>query len=360
MQNLGIFLSLVLILVVARLAGMLSRRLGLPAVLGELLAGLALGPTLLNLVSLSPTLETVADLGVLLLMFIAGLETDLLQMRRVGKTSLFTALGGVILPLAGGTVVGRVVGMDLAASLFLGVALTATSVSVSVQVLGEAGQIRSRAGVVILGAAITDDILGILVLSLVLGFAGQSQDLPLTLLRLVVFVPVAIMVGRFGLRPLMGWISRHQTREAGMALVLAIVLIYAWSAEALGGLAAVTGAYLAGVLMSRLPQAEEWVTGGATMLAQGLFVPVFFVTVGLRVDLRQALGAPAFVVGLTAVAVLTKAAGAGLGARAGGSAWAEAGTVAAGMIARGRSRWWSHPSASKRPLSARTSSPWLS
>src|SRR5512133_2350500 len=100
MQNLDIFLSLVLILVVARLAGMLSRHLGLPAVLGELLAGLALGPTVLNLVQLSPTLDTVADLGVLLLMFIAGLETDLLQMRSVGKTSFLTAVGGVILPLA--------------------------------------------------------------------------------------------------------------------------------------------------------------------------------------------------------------------------------------------------------------------
>lgn len=335
MQNINILLTFILILVAARLAGMLSRRIGFPAVLGELLAGLILGPSVLNWIQINPILSTVADIGVLLLLFIAGLETDLPQMKQVGKASTLSAFGGVVLPFAGGTAVGLAAGLGTAASLFLGVALTATSVSVSVQVLNEAGQLRSRSGMVIMGAAITDDILGIVALSLVLGLSGQSQNLGLTLVRLVLFFPVAVIVGRFALSPLMAWVGRHHAHESGMALVLAVVMLYAWSAEALSGLAAITGAYVAGVLFSRLPEAEEWVGDGVAMLAQGLFVPVFFITVGLHADLHEAFVAPVFVLVLTAVAIITKAVGAAAGARGGGCTWQEARTVGAGMIARG-------------------------
>ena len=135
MEHIDLLLPLVLILVTARLAGMVSRRLGMPAVLGELMAGLILGPSLLGWVSMNSTLGSVAEIGVLLLMFIAGLETDLLQMRQVGKASVFTAVGGVVLPFAAGMAVGSLLKMDLYASMFLAAALTATSVSVSVQVL---------------------------------------------------------------------------------------------------------------------------------------------------------------------------------------------------------------------------------
>jgi Kef-type K+ transport system membrane component KefB len=334
-QNLDVLPALILILVAARLAGILSRRAGMPMVLGELLTGLVLGPSLLNLVHVTAVIDTLANIGVLLLLFVAGLETDLHQMRAVGRASVLTAVGGVALPFAGGTAVGLAAGLNLAASLFLGTALTATSVSVSVQVLNELGRLRSRAGMVIMGAAVTDDVLGILVLSVVLAVEGHSGDLRLTLLRLILFIPVALLAGHFALRPLVAWIGRHHAREAGMALILAVVLLYAWSAEALGGLAAITGAYLAGVLFSQLPEAKEWINDGAATLGQGLFVPVFFVTVGLSADLHGVLSAPVLIGVLTAVAVVTKAAGAGLGARAAGSVWAEARVVAAGMIARG-------------------------
>jgi Kef-type K+ transport system membrane component KefB len=335
MQHLDILLTLIVVLVAARLAGMVSRRIGMPAVLGELLAGLIIGPSVLNLVHTSPTLDTVADIGVLLLLFIAGLETDLIQMKLVGKASTLTATGGVVLPLIGGTALGLAAGMNMAASLFLGVALTATSVSVSVQVLNEVGFLRSRFGMVIMGAAITDDVLGILVLSLILGLTGQGQELGWTLVRLVLFFPVAVVVGRFVLGPVMAWISRHHAREAGMALVLAVVFFYSWSAEAWAGLAAITGAYVAGVMISRVPESKEWVTNGAVALGQGLFIPVFFVTVGLHANFREALIAPVFVAALTAIAIVTKAIGAAWGARLGGCNWQEARVVGAGMIARG-------------------------
>ena len=335
MQDLDILPAFILVLVAARLAGTLSRRIGMPSVLGELLAGLVLGPSLLNWVHITPTLSTVADLGVLLLLFIAGLETDLLQMKMVGKASTLAAVGGVVLPLMGGAAIGFAVGLNTPASLFLGVALTATSVSVSVQVLNELGRLRSRAGLVIMGAAVTDDILGILVLGVVLGVTGQGESVGFTLLRLVLFFPAAILLGRFALTRLLDWISRHHAREAGMALVLAVVLVYSWAAEAWGGLAGITGAYVAGVLISRLPEAKEWITDGATMLGQGLFIPVFFVTVGLHANLQDVLDAPALVAVLTAVAIATKVAGALLGARAGGCSWQESRVVGAGMVARG-------------------------
>ena len=335
MEHIDLLLPLVLILVTARLAGMVSRRLGMPAVLGELMAGLILGPSLLGWVSMNSTLGSVADIGVLLLMFIAGLETDLLQMRQVGKASLFTAVGGVVLPFAAGMAVGSLLKMDLYASLFLAAALTATSVSVSVQVLNEVGRLRSKAGIVIMGAAITDDVLGILLLSVVLALAGQGGSLGLTLLRLVLFFPVALLVGKFLVEPLIRWIGRAHATEAGLTLVLALILFYGWAAEVAGGLAAITGAYVAGVLVGRQQDVREWVKNGVSVLGYGIFVPVFFVTVGLRTDLHAVLAAPGFVLGLTAVAVVTKALGAGLGARLSGCTWRDTNTIGAGMVARG-------------------------
>lgn len=335
MEHIDLLLPLVLILVAARLAGMLSRRIGMPAVLGELLAGLVLGPSALGWVQMNTTLGSVSDIGVLLLMFIAGLETDLRQMRQVGKASTFAAVGGVLLPFAGGVGIGALLGMDVYHSLFLAAALTATSVSVSVQVLSEAGQLRSKAGLVILGAAITDDVLGILLLSVVLALAGQGVSLWLTLLRLALFFPIALLVGKFMVEPLIRWIGRQHTTEAGLALVLALVLFYGWAAEALGGLAAITGAYVAGVLVGRQGDVREWVGKGVGILGHGVFIPVFFVTVGLRTNLHEALVAPWLVLGVTAVAVLSKTLGAGFGARLAGCTRPEADTIGAGMVARG-------------------------
>jgi Kef-type K+ transport system membrane component KefB len=231
--------------------------------------------------------------------------------------------------------VGSLLNVDLYASMFLAAALTATSVSVSVQVLNEVGRLRSKAGIVIMGAAITDDVLGILLLSVVLALAGQGGGLGWTLLRLALFFPVALLVGRFAVEPLVRWIGRAHATEAGLTLVLALILFYGWAAEVAGGLAAITGAYVAGVLVGRQQDVREWVKNGVSVLGYGIFVPVFFVTVGLRTDLHAVLAAPGFVLGLTVVAVVTKALGAGLGARLSGCTWRDTNTIGAGMVARG-------------------------
>lgn len=335
MDAIDLLLPLALILIGARLVGRLSQRIGMPAVLGELLAGLILGPSLLGWVQTSDVLNAVASIGVLLLMFIAGLETDVSALQRVGKPSTYAAFAGVILPFVGGVVVGMAFGLGAATSLFLGAALTATSVSVSVQTLRELGRLQSKEGLIILGAAIIDDVLGILMLSIVLAMAGQGGDPRLAIVKLVLFFPVALIGGRVIVAPLVHWIHKHHAREAGFALIFALVLIYAWAAEALGGLAAITGAYIAGVLVARLPEAREAAVDSASVMGYGLFVPVFFVTVGLTTDVRNVMLAPGLTAVAIAVAVATKGLGSALGAWAGGCDQRESSAVGAGMIARG-------------------------
>lgn len=335
MDTVELLLPLALILIGARLVGRLSQRIGMPAVLGELLAGLILGPSLLGWVESSEALNAVAGIGVLLLMFIAGLETDVSALQQVGKPSTYAAVAGVVLPFLGGLAVGLAFGLGMATSLFLATALTATSVSVSVQTLRELGRLQSKEGLVILGAAIIDDVLGILVLSVVLAVAGQGGNPLLAVGKVILFFPVALFVGRIVVTPLVRWLHRHHDREAGFALILAVVLVFAWAAEALGGLAAITGAYLAGVLVARLPEARTWVVEGASVMGYGLFVPVFFVTVGLITDLHSVMLAPALTLAVVLVAILTKGLGSAVGARMAGCSPREARSVGAGMIARG-------------------------
>lgn len=335
MESVELLLPLALILIGARLVGRFSQRLGMPVVLGELTAGLLLGPSLLGWVHSDAVLNAASSIGVLLLMFIAGLETDVSALRRVGRAAVSAATAGVILPFVGGLAVGLAFGLGTTAGLFLGTALTATSVSISVQTLRELGRLQSKEGLVILGAAIIDDVLGILLLGLVLGLVGQGGNLALTLGRIVLFFPLALIAGRIIVQPLVQWVQAHHAREAGFALIIALVLVYSWAAEALGGLATITGAYLAGVLVARRPEARHWAVDGASAVGYGLFVPVFFVTVGLAADIRHVALAPVLTLITVVVAVMTKAWGAGLGARLGGCDSRQARAVGVGMVARG-------------------------
>jgi Kef-type K+ transport system membrane component KefB len=186
---------LALILIGAKLAGLLSQRFGMPAVFGELLLGLVLGPSLLNIVAPDEALHLLGQIGVIVLMFMAGLETEIDELRNVGAAASLTAIGGVVLPLGGGFLLGRAFGLEWLHALFLGAVLTATSVSISAEVLRELGRLRSKIGMTILGAAVIDDVLGVVVLSVVLALAGEGVFW-LTMLKMVVFLPV---VGGAGL-----------------------------------------------------------------------------------------------------------------------------------------------------------------
>jgi len=326
-------LGLALILVAAKLGGIASARFGLPTVFGQLCAGVLLGPAAFHLLHSSNPLDIASELGAVILMFVAGLETDVAQMRRVGIAAFLSASGGVILPFAAGTALARVFGFALLPSLFVGTLLTATSVSISAQTLQELGRLRSREGTTILGAAVIDDVLGLIVLSLVITVGAGSGSL-LPLVRTAAFFPIAIFVG-LKIVPILGsWAARLSIEGAGLLMAVIIALVYAWSAESLGNVAAITGAYLAGLVVARTEVASH-ALDGTKAIGYGLLIPVFFVDVGIQSNFSGLASAPAFISLLIVIAVLTKVVGCAFGAAVGGFNAGAAARVGVGMISRG-------------------------
>lgn len=329
----NLLLTLALILVGAKLGGAASRRFGLPAVFGKLLVGLALGPAVLNLLTPDAGLNSLADLGIVLLMFIAGLETDVDQMRRVGKAALLAATGGVILPMAAGTGFGILYGMGTAEAFFLGTVLTATSVGITAQTLQELGKLRSREGSAILAAAVIDDVMGVMVLSVVLGFSGGGDPL-IPIGKMVLFIPLAFAAGIFVLPRIVERIRHLHEGETRIALIIGVALLYAWAAEHWGGLAAITGAYIAGLVVQRTELGGH-ATESMNRIGYAFFIPVFFVVVGLRMDSSALRDAPLFAAAVIAIAIVTKIVGAYGGALLGGFSPGEATRVGYGMVSRG-------------------------
>jgi Kef-type K+ transport system membrane component KefB len=344
---LQLLLLLTLIIAAAKLAGAFANRLGQPAVFGEILAGLLLGPTLLNVLGwplfhgdFLPFVRELAEIGVLLLMFIAGLETDLEEMRRVGKVAFWTALGGVVCPMAGGAAVAAAFGLPLFwEGLFIGTILTATSVSISAQTLIELGALRSREGSTILGAAVIDDVMGIVVLSLVTAFAraadtGVDATQVITVGgRIALFFAAGVFVGRW-ITPFLRWATRLEVSQGLLAATLVVTFLYAWAAEFVGAVAAITGSYLAGVLVAQTPFKKR-VDDGIHPLTYSMFVPIFFISIGLQANGRELGDRAVFTIALVLVAIAAKAVGCGVSARLAGFSTQQSIRVGAGMISRG-------------------------
>jgi Na+:H+ antiporter len=326
-----LLISLALILLTAKLAGLLSQRAGLPSVFGKLLVGLALGPALLRILEPDSALQAMAEIGVLLLLFVAGLETDLVEMRRVGRAAMLTALGGVLLPLGAGAALARGFGYDTLSALFIGVVLTATSVTISAHTLRELGHLQGRIGTTILGAAIVDDVLGVVALAIVTTFAGGGSAL--SVLRLVIFLPAAVLVGRWVIPRVIHRLSGWE-QDAHYAVILSLMLASAWAAQELGGLAAITGAYLVGVIVGRTDVRDQ-LADLTNFMGYAFFAPIFFVTIGMAVSASDLRAAPGFAAALIVVAILTKVVGAGGGALLCRFTPRESLTVGVGMISRG-------------------------
>ncbi len=340
-------LALAIIIVAAKGAGYLSTRLGQPAVLGELLVGLILGPTILDMLHwpvfgdehLEETLSHLAHLGVLFLMFIAGLEVDLEAMRRAGRPAVLAGIMGVVAPVVLGIVAALPFGFDLQQGFFIGLVLAATSVSISAQTLMELKVLRSRVGVALLGAAVVDDVLVILLLSLFIALTGDggggTAAVFWVLLKMAAFLGLAIWLGARFIPRLVAVINRLPISQGVMALVIVVILLYAWAAEALGGVAAITGAFLAGLLFTRTPLRLRIETGMQT-LAYSWLVPVFFVSIGLEANVRNlGPGGLPFALAIMGIAVLSKVLGGGIGAWSGGFSKGEALRLGVGMTSRG-------------------------
>lgn len=340
-------LVLAIIVVAAKGSGYLSTRLGQPAVLGELLVGLILGPTVLDMLHwplfggehLGEILNHLAHLGVLFLMFMAGLEVDLEAMMDAGQPAMLAGIMGVVAPAALGMAAALPFGFDLQQGLFIGLVLAATSVSISAQTLMELGVLRSRVGVALLGAAVVDDVLVILFLSLFVALAGGGGGgvvaVLWALVRMAAFLGLAAWLGTRIIPRLGSLVDRLPISEGVMALAIVVTLLYAWVAEALGGVAAITGAFLAGLLFGRTPLRQH-IAAGMHTLSYSWLVPVFFVSIGLEANAR-ALGLEGlpFALLIIVVAVLSKVLGCGIGARLGGFSNGEALRLGVGMISRG-------------------------
>ena len=338
---------MILVLVgAAKVGGMISAAFGQPTVLGKLLAGVLLGPSLLNVmhwsvfanVQLKSTLHHLAELGVIFLMFIAGLRMEAQELREAGRAAAWTALLGVALPFVGGMLAASWFGFSTVQAIFIGLLLTATSVSISAQTLLELGKLKTRVGTTMLGAAVLDDILGLLLLSVFLATqtaGGSAWSVLLLFGRLVLFISVSWFVGRRYLPKLVHRIRQWPMNEPVLTFALLVVLAFSFGAEEFGSLAAITGAFMAGMLLGHTELRDE-IDRSISGFTYALFVPLFFISIGLNTDLSAISGQylPMALVMCT-VAIGTKIVGCGLGARVAGLSNRESLQIGAGMVSRG-------------------------
>jgi Kef-type K+ transport system membrane component KefB len=341
-------LSLAVIVAAAKLGGYLCLRLGQPSVLGELLVGIILGPSVFDFLHLAIFTDTrlaeiiheLAEIGVLMLMFLAGLDLHLKDLAKAGKIAGLAGALGVLFPLVLGAGAGLLMGLNTISAIFIGLTLAATSVSISAQTLMELGAIRSRVGVGLLGAAILDDVLVILGMSvfsvLVKPDSGGGVGAVLLLIfGMVVYLVVASALGWWLLPKVARVVQKMPISQGLMAFVFVTILAYGWFAEVGGNMAAITGAFLAGLWLGRTPYKER-IEAGMSTIAYSIFVPIFFINIGLSANARELSADSLVLLGLLlVVAVLGKVLGAGWGGMMGGLTRLEALQLGVGMMSRG-------------------------
>ena len=347
METYKFLLDLALILLSTKLLGLVTRKFNMPQVVGALLAGLILGPGMFNVISQTDFIQKTAEVGVVVLMFCAGMETDVTELKKSGKASFVIALIGVIVPLIGGYLVAAafnrpgLLESDATCSIFLqnvfiGVILTATSVSITVETLKELGKLKTHSGNAILGAAVIDDILGIIALTVITSMADSSVKISVVLLKIVGFFVFAAVAGYLFYQFYSRWSNRSNVglqRHTIVAFVFCLVMAYV--AEEFFGVADITGAYIAGIIIS-MTQKEPYLASRFDIVSYLYLSPIFFASIGLKVVLPKMNGTVvAFAAVLTIVAILTKVIGCGLGAKLCHYKNYQAIRIGVGMISRG-------------------------
>ena len=345
MESYSFLLFLAIIMISTKILGLFTRKIHMPAVVGALVAGVILGPSCLNLITLTGDtgvfLEQMAELGVILLMFNAGLETDLSELKKNGVASFVTALIGVIVPLIVGFL-GYAFFFhtdfsdydEVLKAVFVGVVLTATSVSITVETLREMGKLKGKVGTTILGAAVIDDIIGIIVLTIVTSLKDTSVS-PITVVLKIVLYFVFIAVLIFVLTKLKVFVEEQDEKRRTAIICVALCFILSYISEEYFGIADITGAYFAGLMLCTM-KVGPYVARRCEIPSYLIFSPVFFASVGLKVTLG---GMDAsiwiFAIILLVIAILSKVVGCGLGAKICGCTGKEAFQVGIGMISRG-------------------------
>ena len=347
METYKYLLDLAIILLCTKALGLATRKVQMPQVVGALLAGVLLGPAMLGILTETSFIHNVAEIGVIVLMFCAGLETDIQELKASGKASFVIALIGVIVPLIGGYATAMffnrpdVIASDASCSVFLqnifiGVILTATSVSITVETLKELGKLKTKSGNAILGAAIIDDVLGIIALTLVTSMADESVKISVVLLKIVAFFAFAGVIGLIFYKIFKKWTDQAEKglrRHAIMAFVFCLLMAYV--AEKFFGVADITGAFIAGLIISNTSK-SDFVLKKFDTMSYMLLSPVFFASIGLKVELpKMSAAIVGFAVILTIVAILTKIVGCALGAKMCGYKNYQWARIGVGMISRG-------------------------
>ena len=345
---LQLIIAIVIIIIGAKIGGYLSYKLRQPTVAGKVLVGLILGPSVLDFLQwsmftdphLGETITYLAELGILLLMFIAGLDLHLSDLAKSGKVAVLAGALGFTLTLGLGFVLVLAFSFDAQEALFLGLLLSPTSIGISAQTLMELKMLRTRVGVSLLGAAAVDDCLAVVGVSVYLALLGSGAvdglvSGSLVLLRMVLFLVIASALGIWLLPRLCRFSDKLPVSQGLIAFVFITMLLYGWAAQVLGGMAAIIGAFMAGLFLGRSPLKKR-IENGLLPLVYGVFVPIFFINVGLSANVRQLVpGSLGLLVAMCAVVIFSKLLGASLAGRLGGLASSETLQLGVGMIPRG-------------------------
>ncbi|MEQ8196857.1 MAG: cation:proton antiporter [Clostridiaceae bacterium] len=328
-----LMIQLAIILIASKAAGSLSTGLGQPAVLGKLLIGIVLGPEVLGLINGTDTLTEFSQMGVILLMFIAGLETDIKDFKHTCKASVLVGVCGVIVPLVLVFFTGELLNLSIMGSWYLGLLLSATSVSISVQTLKEMNLLKSSEGTTILGAAVMDDVLVIIALAFLMSFTGSDVNITMLISTKVLFFTGAILIGWKIVPLFMENFTSLNVTEAVLSSALIICFVYTYLAE-FTGVASIVGAYIAGVAISVTEYKHE-VFEKVQSISYSIFVPVFFTLIGVTAQFSGIGKNISFIIILSAIAIPTKLIGASIGAKLSGFDWDSSLGIGAAMIARG-------------------------
>ena len=342
METYSIFRDLAIIIVFAKLFGIVARKCKAPQVVGEIISGLIIGPSVLKLVNQTDFLMQMAEIGVVLIMFSAGLETNLKDLVKTGPKALLIACAGVFIPLIGGTLL--YMGYYGSApwgsekfyqAVFVGVIMTATSVSITVQSLKELGKLKGVVGTTILSAAIIDDVIGIIVLTFVMGFKTPGTNLGKVIINTLLFFIFAIIVGILLFKIFKKLDDRYPRTRRIPILALTLCFAFSYVAEYWFGIADITGAYVAGIILCSIHDAD-YVSEKMEVSSYMVFGPIFFASIGLKTSIENVnADILLFSVLFVLVALLTKIIGCGLMSKLCRFSGSDALKIGVGMMTRG-------------------------
>lgn len=334
--------SLAIIIISAKLFGLLARKVKMPQVVGAIVAGLMIGPSLFGWVQDDGIIKALAEIGVIMLMFNAGLETNLKEMRRIGLKATLIACSGVLVPLVLGALLFEAfygwppIGSEgFYSALFIGTVMTATSVSITVEALKEMNRLSGVVGTTIVGAAIIDDVIGILVLTFVVGLKDPTENIGTVTLRTLMFFVVAIVIGWIAYK-LFSWEDKHHPHTRRIPILgLALCFLLAYIAERYFGVADITGAYVTGVILCSIDD-SDYIARKIDINSYMLFGPIFFASIGLQTNFRTMdLSMIGFSIAFVIVGLMGKVIGCGLMGKLVGFTGPDSMKIGIGMMNRG-------------------------